>query len=72
MRTDENGNPCPATLGEYRTFVVALMGENNAAVELLDEHIARNPKGLDEETIQPDSQMRILLMPLMLQPKRNP
>jgi hypothetical protein len=69
MRTDENGSPCPATLGEYRDLVVALMGENNAAVQLLDGKIEESPNGRDEEVIQPDSQMRVLLMTNMLKPR---
>src|SRR4051812_16438027 len=64
MRTDENGQPCPATLGEYRDLCAAIGGEDCPAVQLLDEHISR--QGRDAEAIQPDSQMRALLMPLLV------
>jgi hypothetical protein len=66
MRTDEKGSPCPATLGEYRDLVAAMVGEKNKAIELLDAKIAE--QGRDELVIAPDSQMRYLLMPLMVQP----
>jgi len=69
MRKDEQGQECPATLGEYRDLCAAFVGEDNAAVELLDKHIADNPKGREDDVIQPDSQMRLLLMPLMLKPR---
>ena len=36
MRKDEQGNDCPATLGEYRDMVVAIAGEDNKAVWFLD------------------------------------
>ena len=41
MRTDANGDPCPATLGEYRAHIVTTLGkgENNLAVQLLDKWI---------------------------------
>lgn len=66
MRTDESGNQCPATLGEYRDLCVALGGEECAAVKLLDEHIAKNTEGREALVIQADSQMRLLLMPMLL------
>jgi len=71
MRKDEQGQECPATLGEYRDLCAALMGEDNAAVELLDKKIEDNPKGRDDEVIAADSQMRLLLMPLMLKPRKT-
>lgn len=64
MRTDETGAPCPATLGEYRDLVFALMRDTyNPAVMFLDERIAK--QGRDELVLAPDSQMRAILMPLM-------
>lgn len=68
MRRDEAGNPCPSTLGEYRRLCYAL-APNSRAVEFLDEHIAQS--GPDEEVMQPDSQMRFLLMPLLIKPRTN-
>ena len=69
MRTDEEGNACPATLGEYRDLCVAIGGPGCPAVELLDGHIAKNSKGRDSEVIVADSQMRLLLMPLLVSQK---
>ena len=66
MRKDESGNPCPETLGEYRK-ICTLTGEDNKAVQLLDKKIAESPEGENEVVIAADSQMRMLLMPLMLQ-----
>jgi hypothetical protein len=65
MRTDENGSECPETLGEYRDLCAALGGEDCKAVEFLDEHIAKD--GRDEKVIQADSQMRLLLFPMIVQ-----
>ncbi len=68
MRLDEKGQECPATLGEYRDVCVAFGGENTAAVRLLDRKIASVDRGRDEPVIKEDSQMRALLMPLLLVP----
>jgi len=65
MRTDENGNACPATLGEYRDYCAAIGGKNCKAVKFLEERIARD--GRDEPVIVEDSQMRFVLMPMLLQ-----
>jgi len=67
MREDENGNQCPETLGEYRK-ICTLLGEDNKAVQFLDKKIAESTKGEDEVVIVADSQMRMLLMPMMIQP----
>lgn len=65
MRTDEAGNSCPETLGEYRDLVMALCGdENNPAVKFLDRKIA--DQGRDEKVMAPDGQMRMILIPLMM------
>ncbi len=67
MRTDEHGEPCPATLGEYRDVCERIaMGRPNEAVAFLDQLIAANPQGRDEPVLTPDSQMRHLLYPLLL------
>ena len=64
MRQDEAGNPCPATLGEYRDLVMALCcDESNPAVKFLDRKIA--DQGRDEMVAAPDSQMRMILLPMM-------
>ena len=64
MRKDEAGNECPSTLGEYRDVCVKAGGEGCKAVKFLDEKIAE--LGRDEEVVAPDSQMRMLLMPMLL------
>jgi hypothetical protein len=66
MRKDENGNECPGTLFEYRDLCKAVGGPNCKAVKLLEEKIAANG-GKDDKVIAADSQMRMLLMPLLLQ-----
>jgi hypothetical protein len=66
MRQDENGNPCPETLNEYLSLCVALGGKNCKAVHFLNAKIADS--GPDEKVIAPDSQMRMLLMPMLVQP----
>lgn len=67
MRKDENGDPCPATLGEYRDLVQALAtDDNNPAVAFLDKKIGESPNGRDEVVVVEDSQMRMLLFPMLL------
>lgn len=66
MRKDESGNPCPETLGEYRNLCTAIGGENCRAVRFLDRKINESPHGCDEKVMQADSQVRMLLMPLLL------
>lgn len=66
MRKDESGNDCPETLGEYRIFCIALGGEDCKAIQFLDGKIAENTNGADAVVMTPDSQMRMLLMPMLL------
>ncbi len=66
MRTDEEGNECPGTLMEYRKMCSALGGEDCAAVKFLDKKIEDNG-GKDDEVIASDSQMRMLLYPMLVQ-----
>lgn len=66
MRIDEDNNECPSTLGEYRRMCVALGGESCKAVKFLDDKIADSPGGVDEEVMVHDSQMRFLLMPMLV------
>jgi hypothetical protein len=65
MRQDEAGNSCPGTLGEYRDLCAAIGGEQCRAVKFLDEKIAQ--QGRDMEVIADDSQMRFLLMPMLVE-----
>jgi len=65
MRTDEAGRSCPETLGEYRDLCAALGGESCRAVRFLDRKIAE--QGRDEKVIADDSQMRMLLYPMLTQ-----
>lgn len=64
MRKDENGDPCPSTLGEYRDMCAAIGGEMCKAVAFLDKKISNY--GRDEEVVAPDSQVRMLLMPMLV------
>ena len=64
-RTDENGQPCPGTLGEYRALC-AVLAPTSRAVQFLDDQIAE--EGADAEVAAPDSQMRMILMPWLLEP----
>lgn len=66
MRKDENDHDCPETLGEYRDLCAAIGEENNGAVQFLDKRIADAEHGRDEKVIAADSQMRAVLMPLLL------
>jgi hypothetical protein len=65
VRKDEEGNPCPSTLGEYRDMCRALGGEDSKAVEFLDKQIAK--QGRDEEVVAADLQMRMLLVPMIME-----
>lgn len=67
MRKDERGNECPSTLGEYRKVCSTIGGETCEAVRFLDEKIAESPNGENEEVVAQDSQMRALLMPMLVQ-----
>jgi hypothetical protein len=68
MRKDEKGDPCPETLGEYRDLCNAF-APGSKAVEFLDSKISE--QGRDEVVIAADSQMRLLLMPMLLQKGEN-
>ena len=46
-----------STLGNYRKLTVLVFGENNKAVEYLDELIAKSPKGENEEVLADENQM---------------
>lgn len=71
MRKDENGNECPETLGEYRDLCNAF-APGSAAVGLLDKKITESPAGRGEVVMVADSQMRALLMPMLLQEGDSP
>lgn len=64
VRSDETGQQCPSTLGEYRDYVASIVGEG-AALRLLDAKIAASTNGREEPVAVTDSQMRALLFPLM-------
>jgi hypothetical protein len=68
MRKDEIGEPCPSTLGEYRDMCAALGAKDNKAVLFLDKKI--EDQGRDAEVIAADSQMRMLLMPMLMETER--
>ena len=71
MRKDEEGNECPETLGEYRDLISAMVGEDNRAIQFLDDRIAASADGRSAVVILPDSAMRALLFPLLLEPKED-
>lgn len=64
MRTDESGNVCPETLGEYREYCEAVGIKNNAALKYLDEKIEK--QGADQRVIAADWEMRSLLLPMLM------
>ena len=65
MRKDEKGDPCPGTLFEYRDLCKALGGPDCRAVKFLEYKITENG-GKDDEIITGDMQMRMLLMPMLV------
>jgi hypothetical protein len=62
MRTDEAGEPCPATLGEYRDLCAELF-PNSEAVAYLDREIRKSPTGRARVVKIPDRAMRAILVP---------
>jgi hypothetical protein len=64
MRKDEKGGTCPETLGEYRDLCAAIGGKYCPAVQYLDDKI--HIEGREAKVTQPDSQMRALLMPMLM------
>lgn len=68
MRTDEKGDSCPETLGEYRDLCLAIspLREKSQAVLFLDTRIEEAEQGREESVITSDSQMRGVLMPMLL------
>lgn len=71
MRTDERGEPCPETLGEYRDYCAAFNADC-AAVAFLDLRIAATPGGRDAKIRASDAFMRKLLYPLILVHRAGP
>lgn len=65
MRKDENDQKCPGTLFEYRDMCKALGGPECEAVKFLEKKIADND-GKDDDVVAADSQMRMLLMPMLV------
>lgn len=66
MRKDECNNDCPSTLGEYLALVKILGMPNNKAVKFLQDKIDNSPNGENELVLAPDSQMRMILMSMMI------
>lgn len=63
-RKDENGTPCPGTLGEY-IDVCDQIAPGSKATQFLEAKILESPNGRDEVVEAPDSQMRALLWPMI-------
>jgi len=61
LRKDENGAPCPETLGEYYDLCIRLCGVDNKATKFIQSKIDSSPKGREEVVVTPDSQMRQLI-----------
>lgn len=67
MRKDPySDEEVPETLGEYRKLCAAFGGEDCRAVAFLDKKIASSPNGEAEVVLAADSQMRAILMPMMV------
>lgn len=66
MRKDHAGNLCPATLGEYQAYCLALTGPECEAVKFLQAKIDQAPRGAEEPVLADDLQMRNLLFPMVL------
>jgi len=66
LRKDEDGNDCPSTLGEYLA-ICELGVPDNKAVEFIQQKINKSPNGENEEVLATDSQMRMLLLPMMIE-----
>jgi hypothetical protein len=66
VRLDEEGHTCPSTLGEYLQLCRAIGGEECPAVAWLKQKIEASPNGEDEVVLASDSQMRMLLMPMLV------
>lgn len=62
MRSDENGDPCPSTLGEYRDLVARICGVQSPATLFFDAKIAK--QGRDERVLADDVQVRALIFTL--------
>lgn len=64
MRKDENGDACCETLGEYYDLCKGLAGDDCKACIFLKEKI--DAQGRNERVIAADSQMRMLLFPMLV------
>lgn len=51
----------PSTLGSYQKLCNIFFGEDSAQAKFINERIATNPNGVDEEVIAEESQMMYLL-----------
>ncbi len=54
----------PSTLGSYQKLCNIFFGEDSAQAKFINEKIATNPNGADEEVIAEESQMMYLLFNL--------
>jgi hypothetical protein len=72
MRIDEEGLPCPETLGEYLDVCVAISGAYTEAVEYLESEIKKAPWGREQKVKASDFQMKAILYPLMFRKSTRP
>lgn len=54
----------PSTLGSYLKLCTLFFGEDSAQAKFINQKIATNPNGADEEVIADESQMMFLLASL--------
>jgi len=54
----------PSTLGSYLKLCNIFFGEDSAQAKFINEKIASNPNGADEEVVAEESQMMFLLFNL--------
>jgi len=54
----------PSTLGSYLTLCNIFFGDDSAQVRFINQKIASNPNGADEEVVADESQMMYLLFNL--------
>ncbi len=55
------------TLGKYRDLCAFIGGEDCRAVQFLDDKIAHDRDGRDAEVLADDSQMWLLLAPMLIE-----
>lgn len=60
----------PRTLGDYRDLCAIIGGEDCRAVQFLDDRIKHDRDGRDAVVLADESQMMLLLLPMLSEPRR--